>query len=231
MSTKKFFRYFSIFEWALWLGSVAVITVAFFLSGEFYPLTLVASIVGVSALIFLAKGNVVGQFLIIAFSVLYAIVSIRFRYWGEMITYLGMSLPAAVFACVSWLKNPSKQSKNEVEVAQMTKKKWLLCILFSLFATVIFFFILRYFQTANLLLSTLSITTSFLASALVFLRSRYYALAYAVNDVVLIALWVLASLQSLSYLPMVVCFIAFLFNDGYGFINWKRIQERQALTQ
>ncbi len=227
MKIKKLLQYFSPFEWALWLGSVAVIIVAFLCSGNFYPLTLIASLVGVSALIFLAKGNVIGQFLIIAFSILYAVISVRFRYWGEMITYLFMSLPASVFACVSWLKNPSKQNKNEVEVASMDKRKWMISFLLSIFATAIFYFILRYFNTTNLILSTVSITTSFLAASLLFLRSRYYALAYAANDVVLIALWILATIADLSYLPMVICFVAFLFNDSYGFFNWKRMQNRQ----
>ncbi len=224
---KKLLGYFSPFEWILWISSVAVIVGAFLCSGDFYPVTLFASLVGVSALVFLAKGNVVGQFLIIAFSILYAIVSIRFRYWGEMITYLFMTLPAAAFACVSWLKNPSKSDKNEVAVATMTVKKWLLSFSFAILATVIFYFILRYFNTKNLWLSTLSITTSFLAAELLFLRSRWYALAYAANDIVLIALWILATAQDLSYLSMVVCFIAFLVNDCYGFINWKRIERRQ----
>ena len=227
MKIKKLLGYFSLFEWLLWGVSVCAILFSFFFSQYRYIPTLVASLLGVSALILLAKGNVVGQFLTIIFSLLYAIVSIRFRYWGEMVTYLFMSLPAALFSCVSWLKHPSKESKNEVEVAYMTAKKWILICLLALGASFTFFFILRYFQTPNLWLSTLSVTTSFLASALLFLRSRYYALAYAANDIVLIGLWALASIQSLSYLPMVVCFLAFLCNDLYAFINWKRIQIKQ----
>lgn len=229
MKLKQIFSYFSIFEWCLWIGSILAVTLSFILGGEFYILTLIASLVGVSSLIFIAKGNVVGQFLIIIFSILYGIVSIRFRYWGEMITYLFMSLPAAVSASITWLKNPSAESKNEVMVATMTKKKFLLSILVSILVTIAFYFILRYLNTANLWLSTISVATSFLAASFLFLRSRYYALAYAANDIVLIGLWTLASLQSLSYLPMVVCFIAFLCNDLYGFINWKRIQDRQAI--
>ena len=224
---KKFLSYFSIFEWCLWMGSVLAVLLSFVYGGEFYFLTLIASLVGVTSLIFIAKGNVIGQFLIILFSILYGIVSIRFRYWGEMITYLFMCLPAAISACVTWLKNPSKESKNEVLVASMTKKKSVLSVLLTLLVTVLFYFILEYLDTANLLLSTLSVATSFLAAAFLFLRSRYYAIAYAVNDIVLIGLWTLASIVSLSYLPMVVCFVAFLCNDLYGFINWKRIQNRQ----
>ncbi len=225
---KKVFAYFSPFEWGLWGVSTLAIALSFSLSGDFHTLTLIASLLGVTALIFLAKGNVIGQFLIIAFSILYALVSWEQRYFGEMITYLGMSLPSAAVACVSWLKNPSDKGASEVKVSSMTAKKWLWLSVAAIAVTVAFYFILAYFNTNNLIVSTISVTTSFFASMLMILRSRAYAVAYAANDIVLVVLWIAACFQSLSYLPMVVCFIAFLFNDLYAFINWKRIQNRQA---
>ena len=94
--------------------------------------------------------------------------------------------------------------------------------------TFIFYFILKAFNTENLLVSTLSVATSFLAVYLTALRCPLYACAYALNDVVLIVLWVLASISNISYLPMVFCFIMFLANDLYGFINWKKMQKRQS---
>ena len=224
---KKLFSYFSPFEWSVFLLSTGSILLSFLLSGDFYILTLIASLVGVCALLFIAKGNVVGNFLIVVFSILYSIVSVRFRYYGELITYLFMSTPAAISACISWIKNPSKHSKNEVQISVLSKKQWLFVSIASILLTIVFYFILRYFGTANLLLSTLSITTSAYASLLVILRSRYYAIAYALNDVVLILLWILASIHTLSYLPMVICFLAFLLNDLYGFYNWKRMQKKQ----
>ena len=220
-------RYFSPFEWTLWIGSVAVIALSFLLGGEFHILTLIASLVGVTALIFIAKGNVIGQFFVIVFSALYALVSLEQRYYGEMITYLGMSLPAAAVACVSWLKTPSKQGKNEVQVATMSATKWFWLVLSTILVTFAFYFILRFFNTNNLLVSTISVTTSFLASMLIILRSPYYALAYAANDIVLIVLWTFSSFLSIAYLPMVICFVAFLLNDLYAFYNWKRMQKRQ----
>ena len=224
---KKILSYFTLFEWLLWLGSVLAITLSFLLCGDFYPLTLIVSLLGVTALIFIAKGNVIGQFIIIVFSILYGIISWNFRYYGEMITYVFMSLPAAVFACVSWLKNPSKKGKSEVQVGTMSATKWIIVSTIAVVVTVVFYFVLKHFETQNLLPSTLSVTTSVFAAVLLYLRSPYYAVAYAANDVVLIVLWTLASLQSLAYLPMVVCFVAFLCNDLYGFINWKRMQKRQ----
>ncbi|MBR2441910.1 MAG: nicotinamide mononucleotide transporter [Clostridia bacterium] len=224
---KKLLSYFSPFEWALWGCSSAVIILSYILGQEFYILTLIASLVGVSSLIFIAKGNVVGQFLIIIFSVLYGIVSLKFRYYGEMITYVFMSLPSAVVACIAWLKNPSDKGKTEVKIAKMTKRKLLLLSLASIAVTVVFYFILEYFDTPNLFLSTLSVSTSFFAASLLIFRSPYYALAYGANDIVLIGLWVFASFESLSYLPMVFCFLTFLVNDGYGFLSWKKREKRQ----
>lgn len=94
--------------------------------------------------------------------------------------------------------------------------------------TGIFYFVLKALGTANLAPSTISVTTSFLAVYLTYKRSPYYALAYAANDIVLIVLWMLASLENRSYISVVVCFGAFFFNDLYGFVNWQRLRNRQS---
>ena len=223
---KKLFSLLSPFEWGLWTASLAAVVLSFVLSPEKDPVSLAASAVGVTALIFVAKGHVAGQALTVVFAVLYGVVSFACRYYGEMITYLGMSVPAAVFAMISWLRHPYRGSA-EVAVARMTAKKWALAALSTLAATVAFYFILGALDTAQLAVSTLSVTTSFLASALTFLRSPLYACAYAANDVVLIVLWLLALPTDPASLPMVICFAAFLANDIYGFVNWRRMQARQ----
>ncbi len=48
----------------------------------------------------------------IIFSLLYGIISYTFSYYGEMITYLGMTMPMAVFALISWLRNPRIKATN-----------------------------------------------------------------------------------------------------------------------
>jgi len=113
-------------------------------------------------------------------------------------------------------------------VSKLSKKAWLFLSLAALLVTVAFYFILQALGTANLPVSTLSVTTSFFAASLTFLRSPYYALGYTANDVVLIVLWVFSAVADLSYLPMVLCFVMFLLNDLYGFFNWKRMEKRQA---
>jgi len=224
------FKTLTKFERGLWLTSLAVTLLSYLLSylfsGNGDILNLIASLIGVTALIFVAKGHVLGQLLTVVFSVFYGIISVLFTYYGEMITYLFMTAPMAVVAAVEWIKNPYKDTQ-EVKVHKVTKKQLAVMWLLAILVTILFYFILKALDTANLFFSTVSITTSFVASYLTFLRSPYYAIGYSANDVVLIILWALASVENVSYLPMVACFIMFLFNDLYGFYNWKNMQKRQ----
>lgn len=190
-------------------------------------LTLTASVIGATSLIFNAKGNPFGQVLMIVFSILYGIISYSCSYYGEMITYLGMTAPMALFSLVAWLKNPYKGNKAEVTVNKIRAKEYVLLALLTSAVTVLFYFILNALETANIIPSTISVTTSFIAVYLTFRRSPYFAIGYAANDIVLIVLWVMAMLSNISYLSVVVCFVAFLVNDIYGFINWNKMYKRQ----
>lgn len=214
-------------EWGIWFGSLMVVTVSNLIPGDLDVLTLAAALIGVTSLIFAAKGNVWAQILMIAFSILYGIISWRFRYWGEMITYLGMTLPMAIWSTITWAKNPSKENGNEVAIQKLTRKMIVLLALFCVVVTLSFYALLQALHTPNLVFSTISITTSFLAASLTMLRSSYYALGYAANDVVLIVLWVLASMENPGYVPVVANFCIFLFSDLYGFISWKKRERNQ----
>lgn len=224
---KRIFGYFSKGELLLWGISATLVIGSFCMFGGNGILTLVASLIGVTSILINAKGNPLGQCLMVLFSLLYGIISYTFSYYGEMITYLGMTLPMAVFALISWLKHPYRGNRSEVAIHMIRKKEILLLLPAATVVTAVFFFLLRRLNTANLLPSTVSVTTSFLAVWLTFRRSPYFSLAYAANDIVLIVLWFLASMSDRRYLSVVFCFVAFLLNDIYGFISWQRMKVRQ----
>ncbi len=228
MNIIKSFKALSKFELILWLLSVTIVTLSFLSAPSKDFLSLGASLIGVTALIFVSKGYVAGQVLIILFSLFYGIISFFFTYYGEMITYLFLTTPMAIMAAIEWYKNPYEKTK-EVKVNKVTKKQVFTMLALSVVVTIIFYFILNALENANLVFSTLSITTSFIASYLTYLRSPYYALAYGLNDIVLIVLWVLASIEDTAYIPMIFCFVMFLANDIYGFFNWKRMLLKQSV--
>lgn len=219
----------SVKEWVLWVSSAFVVVLSNIIPGNFDLLTLAATLVGVTSLVFAAKGNVWAQILMVVFSILYGIISFRFRYWGEMITYLGMTLPMAVWSIFTWVKNPSEENGNQVQIQKLSLKQVFLLALSTAAVTAVFYFILVALKTPNIVFSTISVTTSFVAASLTMMRSSYYAAGYAANDLVLIVLWVLASLKNPVYIPMVINFAVFFLNDMYGFFSCKKREKLQNI--
>ena len=224
---KKILNYLSKFEWCLLIGSLATILITYLAFGSKEYIKLIASLIGTTALMFNAKGNLIGQFLIIIFGCLYGYISYQFKYYGEIITYMGMSVPMAIIALISWFKHPYKGKKTEVEIGHLKKFDYLVAGVLTVSITIAFYFILRVLGTANLIPSTISVATSFAAAYFSFKRSPYYALGYVANDIVLIVLWVMAAIKDISYLSVVICFAVFLLNDFYGFLSWNFRYRRQ----
>lgn len=225
-STKNHLFGLTKFEIILWSVSAVVICISFLLSKSADFISLIGSIIGITSLIFLAKGYAAGQILIIIFSVFYGIVSFYNEYYGEMITYLCMTTPMAVVALIQWIKHPYKDTK-EVEVRKVPKVHKILIMISTVIITAVFYFVLKHLGNASLFFSTISIATSFVAAYLTAVRSSYCTLAYACNDIVLIILWIVASVNNTDNIPMIACFSMFLINDLYGFFSWKKMEKRQ----
>ena len=219
--------YFTPFERALWLSSAGLIVLSAVLFRGGGALSVLTSLIGVTSLIFAAKGNPISQALMIVFSLLYGWISWTFSYYGEMITYLGMTMPMAAWSLIAWLRHPFDGSRAQVAVNRLKAGEIAFLAVFTTAVTVGFYFILRACHTANLLPSTLSVATSFAAAYLTARRSAWFALAYAMNDLVLIVLWLLASLADTSYFTVLVCFAVFFVNDLYGFLSWLNMRKRQ----
>lgn len=228
MDKKSRRHYFHPVELVLWGTGSAAIIFSYWGFGASNWLALIASLIGVSSLILSAKGNPIGQLLIVIFSILYGIMSFEAHYYGEMLTYVGMTLPMAVVSCISWIRHPSPAGHSEVRIRTLRPRETVIILALVCAVSAVFYPILAAFHTANLIPSTLSVATSFLAVCLTARRSALYALAYAANDVVLIVLWILAAGEDGSAYSMVICFAVFLINDIYGFINWRRMQVAQT---
>ena len=223
------FANFNKKELTAWVLSLTLIMLSQLLLGNTEWAFMVVSMVGISALIYTAKGHVMGPLIMILFSITYSLISLSFDYYGEAITYGGMTLPMSILALIAWVKHPSSE-KNQVKTAVLTKREWLICGLYAILVTGALGIVLYLFDTPNLVLSTISVTTSFVAVYLTYKRSQYYAVAYALNDLILIGLWVYASTTHEAYMPLVVCFSLFLIYDIYGYIAWNKMSNKQKST-
>lgn len=226
---KKILKYFTPFEWVLWLGGMAAILVGFFVGAERNLLSLFSSLFGVTLIIFNAKGNVWGQVFAIVFSALYGILSYTKAYYGEMIIYFALMMPIHIASIVIWLKNPNKDAKHlEVKINTLSAREYAIAAVCAVALTFAFYFLLEALGTDNLIVSTISLVTSLAAAYLMLRRCEYFSVCFVLNDVILIILWSMKlSTDGISVLPSVLCFSLFLINDAYCFISWRKLKYRQ----
>lgn len=214
------FKGFTKFEWCLWIGSVIAITSAHFATGSSDWLSLAVSLVGVTSLIFAARGDPFAPVLFIAFAIMYAVKSYLVGYYGEMIIYLCMQLPVSILSLISWWKN--QNNNHQVSVGRISVKKVIVMLALDIAVTTLFYFLLKYLNTVNYVTGTVSVATSFAALFLMTLRIPQYALAFILNDLVMIVLWSVMLATDISHVSLVVCFSIFLINDTYTFLSWLR---------
>lgn len=212
----------SLFELSILIFGGAALILSFFLQpGEKNYLSLFTSLLGMVAILMVAKGLIIGQYFTFVYGVVYAVLSYFSGYYGECILCAITILPSAAFSLFFWLRNPSKE-RGKVKVNKLSAKEYVLVCVGSVVLTIAAYFILRALHTAELIVSTVSFVTSISAAYLLIRRSPFYAVCYIANDVVLIVLWSLALARGESVLPSVICFCVFLVNDSYGFFNWQR---------
>ena len=223
---KKLFSGWRKIDFVLWGISLLAIILCFAFSPDKSVLSLITSLFGVTVVFLIAKGFAFAPMVELIYDSLYCVLSIILCYYGEVIICVFIMIPIAIFSLVSWFKN---RNGFTVKINKITKKEWFLVLLFGFIVTFLIYFLLRALNTSQLIISTISFITSITGAYLVLRRSCYYAIPYILNDVILIVLWSLTILNSgFAYLPNVLSFVIFLFNDTYGLIRWKRAEKKQS---
>ncbi len=224
---KKFFAYFTIFEWCLWGIGIVAITASFFIFSAGDILSYLSSVFGLTSLILMAKGNFVGLIIGVVFALTYAMFSYTQAYYGEMLIYLCVYLPLKIISIFNWIKNKFGKNVMQVKVGTFRRTECIVCSLLIFVLTMPFYFLLKYLNTDNLTISTISLIPSLAATYCMLRRIEYFSLCYVVNDIVMVIMWSIKLSDGFDALPSVIAFSFFILNDLYSFINWKRLKKKQ----
>lgn len=217
----KLFKDWSKFELILLLGGMITLIVSGILCNSTL-LTIICSITGIMCALTQAKGKVISQFIGLILVVIYSIISYQNKYYGEVLIYIFIMLPLFISGIISWLKNINNDT-NIVKENELSKREWIILTSISLVLFIGLYYLLKYFNTKELFISTLSMVTSLFATYLVARRSKYGFLFYIGNDIILFILWGLPVIQgNLLLIPMLINPLINLINDTYGWISWNR---------
>ena len=226
---KKIFEDWKIFELSLlFFGLAVVITTGIIFKTDW--LTFTCSILGIITVLLLAKGKILGQFLGIIIVILYSIVSFREAYYGEL-SHIIFMLPIYVYGIISWMKNKDKE-KNTIKINEIKWKEWIVLFFVSLTSFFGFYYLLKFFNTNALIISTISVLASMIGVYLLARRSKYGFVAYIIDDIALIILWgipVFTNVGGAGYylIPMLIYSVINAVNHVYGTLNWHMIKKNQ----
>lgn len=221
---KKIFGKWHIAELILYfIGLALIVTMSVCFHASWMPT--LTGIFGLTCVIFAAKGKVISIFFTWLMIVFYSILSYKNKYYGEVFINVCLMFPMTMISLVTWIKNLGKD--YVVKVNSIKKSEIITVFGVSAVAFVVFYFILRALNTSQLIVSTISIVTSVLATYFQSRRSKYGFLAFLVNDGVLCVLWLFATLEDIKNVAMLTAVALYVISDIYGFISWGILQKRQ----
>ena len=223
---KKYFEDWNMFEKSfLLLGLLASILSSVIFKGTIID-TLYTSLYLITALL-MSKGKVECYFVGFVSVFFYGIVSFNQGYYGELLITAFLTFPIMIIGIISWLRHQDKE-KDTVIISTLSKKEIIIAFLSQLVLFWIYYYILKVFNTDLLIISTLSIVTSVLASYFEARRSELSLFCYIANDLVIITLWLIPIISGQTNLiSVLVGPILLLINDIYGSYNWNRLKKQQ----
>ena len=222
----KLLKDWSNFEKILLFGSIIIVSIVG-IAFKSDVLTVSCSIVGIITALLLAKGKNLGQVFGLLITILYSIVSYKNKYYGEVLIYALLMLPMYVIGIFTWINHKSEKT-DSVEINSIKKKEWIIVSVISIGVFIGIYYLLKAFNTNELIVSTLSVLASLFAVYLQIRRSKYSFGFYLINDIILMFLWGIPVLHG-SYIlvPMLLNPTINFINDTYGFYNWKKTEKIQ----
>ncbi len=174
-----------------------------------------------------SKGKVECYFVGFVSVFFYGIISYHQGYYGELMITIFLTFPIMILGIISWLKHQDKD-EDTVIISSLSKKEIIITLLSQLILFWLYYFILKAFNTKLLVLSSISVVTSVLASYFEARRSELSLLCYVANDLVIITLWLIPIINGQTDLiSVLVGPILLLINDIYGSYNWRRLKKKQ----
>ena len=223
---KNYFKDWNLFEKLfLTFGLIASIASSIIFKGTVID-TLYTSLYLITALL-MSKGKVECYFVGFVSVFFYGIVSYNQGYYGELLITIFLTFPIMIIGIVAWLRHQDKE-KDTVIISSLSKKEIFLALSSQIFLFWLYYFILKAFNTNLLVLSSLSIVTSVLASYFEARRSELSLFCYIANDLIIITLWLIPIIGGdTSLISVLVGPILLLINDIYGSYNWKKLKKEQ----
>lgn len=223
---KEYFKDWTKFELTFLISGLLISVLSSIMFNGTIIDTLYTSLYLVTALL-MSKGKVECYFIGFVSVFFYGIVSYNQAYYGELIITIFLTFPIMIIGIISWLRHQDRDN-DTVIISSLSKIEITVALLSQVILFGAYYLLLKAFNTDLLIISSISVITSVLASYFEARRSEISLICYIANDFIIITLWLIPIINgSTKLIPVLVGPILLLINDIYGTYNWKRIKKKQ----
>lgn len=223
----KTWRGYNVLDFVLiFSGLLSVIIAGILFGAKWY--IIINSIFGLLCVFTQAKGKVITQVVGFLYCIFYMIIAYWQKLYGEALLYLIIMLPMYVYGIIHWFANIDKKSQEVIVKNNLSKNEWIVLIVGFVAISFGVFFLLKKFNTSQLILSTVSFVSMLPAVYLLARRCKWNMIAFLINDLVVPFLWLNFILHgSFDFIPMIVNYVFQIIYDIYGLIQWNKLEKKQ----
>lgn len=227
---KKLFEGWTPFEIVLFLSG-QIVTFVIGIINRSNPFALIAGAFNICNAILSAKGRVANYYFGIIGNLIYSIISFQNRYYSEVITNFLIVMPISFYGLYNWIKRRREGKEEEVKIATLSTKEILIPILSQIVLAVPYYYMLKYFNTDMLVISTFSMIATILAFYFMAKASEIFYVFFILSAVPKIAFWIVPLFHGdTRNIPLLISNIVYLVNDIYGLYNWLKMKKEQKET-
>jgi nicotinamide mononucleotide transporter len=214
-----------------WLFTFTVVNIYLFFAWSDSLIGLVSSISGMLCVVLVAKGKIANYYFGIVQTLTYAYIAYGYGLYGEVMLNALFYFPIQFIGIYLWKKNKTDQvvKGEDVKVKSLTKTGWLYTVLSILILTAAYGFFLKYLGGKFVWNDAATNVLSIAAQILMLKRFAEQWLLWIAVNVLSITLWLSALIsQGGNDFSMLVMWSAFLVNSIYGYVNWRKLYQKQS---
>lgn len=192
---------------------------------------LIASLSGVLCVVLVAKGKLSSYFFGVINAATYGYVAMQYGLYGEMQLNWYFYLPLQFVGFALWYKHRKKTADNKVNgediyAKRLNRKQWGVLVVLIVIGYFGYSFYLNEIGSNLAGLDGLAVVLSVFAQFLMIFRFAEQWLLWIMINVLTVVLWFVVLLTSDGNdWTMLACWIAYLVNSVYGYINWINISK------
>jgi nicotinamide mononucleotide transporter len=214
-----------------WLFTFTMVNIYLFFAWSDSLIGLISSISGMLCVVLVAKGKIANYYFGIVQTLTYAYIAYGYGLYGEVMLNALFYFPIQFIGIYLWKKNKSDQvvKGEDVKVKSLTSLGWLYTVLSILILTIAYGLFLKYLGGKFVWNDAATNVLSIAAQILMLKRFTEQWLLWIAVNVLSITLWLSALIsQGGNDFSMLVMWSAFLVNSIYGYVNWRKLYQKQS---